>query len=130
MYAYRNGMVADALRKGGIPHKVIFGLNLPQLSAIAAEVKEAHSVEECDMIGRELWSTGDSREGRLLACWLMSTDTDVEGALELALSTRSREEDDILGFRYFKRHPQAAEVASALEARGETYRAEAIHRHL
>ena len=33
--AMRNGIVADALRKGGMPHKVIFGLNVPQLSEIA-----------------------------------------------------------------------------------------------
>ena len=30
--AFRNGIVADALRKAGYDYKVIFGLQLPQLT--------------------------------------------------------------------------------------------------
>ena len=31
----RNGIVADTLRKAGSPYRIIFGLNLPQISEIA-----------------------------------------------------------------------------------------------
>ena len=35
---YRNGIVADTLRKAGLPFGVIFGLQLPQLSGIARDI--------------------------------------------------------------------------------------------
>ena len=34
-FTYRNGMLADRLREAGDCHKVIFGLNLPQIVDIA-----------------------------------------------------------------------------------------------
>lgn len=36
-FAMRNGAVAESLRRRGAPYRIIFGLNLPQLSEIAGE---------------------------------------------------------------------------------------------
>ena len=36
MFALRNGVVAEALRRGGCPYRIIFGLTLPQLDEVAA----------------------------------------------------------------------------------------------
>lgn len=57
----RNGVVADALRHGGSPFRIIFGVNMPQLAEIAAE-------EGPDMaLARKLWSNTSTRESMLLA---------------------------------------------------------------
>ena len=37
-FAMRNGIVADTIRKAGFDYRMIFGLNLPQLKDIAAEL--------------------------------------------------------------------------------------------
>ena len=37
-FVFRNGIVADTLRKAGMPHKVIFGLQIPQIAAIAKDL--------------------------------------------------------------------------------------------
>lgn len=42
-FAMRNGIVADTIRKVGFDYRMIFGLNLPQLKDIAAELP--HTVE-------------------------------------------------------------------------------------
>ena len=37
-FTFRNGFLADTLRKAGMPYAVIFGLNVPQLGDIARRV--------------------------------------------------------------------------------------------
>lgn len=60
-YAFRNGIVADALRKAGDGHQVIFGLNLPQLIQVA-------QTTGCDRaLAEQLWANATTRESRLLA---------------------------------------------------------------
>ena len=34
-FAMRNGIIADTLRKAGLDYRMIFGLNLPQITDIA-----------------------------------------------------------------------------------------------
>lgn len=65
MFAMRNGVVADALRRGGSPYRIIFGLNLPQLREIADDFKGD------DNLAVELWHNETTRESRLLALLLM-----------------------------------------------------------
>lgn len=60
-FAYRNGIVADSLRKAGDRHAMIFGLNIPQIVGIANSIgQDAH-------LARQLWNNSNSRESRLLA---------------------------------------------------------------
>lgn len=132
-YALRNGLLADTLRKGGISHEIIFGLNVPQLSEIAREVKASSSAEDAETmnllaLGRELWADRKSRESRLLACWLIPAgEISGEEAMEMMKDVMTREEADILAFRLLRYHPQAREIAEKAPA---GYAREALLRNL
>lgn len=110
-FALRNGIVADTLRKGGIPHKMIFGLQLPQISEIAREAGASPG------LARQLWNDADVRESRLLAPYIFpAEELSRQEALEMASSLRSREEADILAWKLLSRSPFAAEIADEIEA--------------
>lgn len=126
---FRNGIVADALRKAGEPYGVIFGLQIPQLSEIARGLTPSVS------LARTLWADSNVRESRLLACWLFPVEElSAPQAVELALSVITREEADLLPFRLLRRHPQAAAIAEMIEQQAATplqhYAAEALRRNL
>ncbi len=61
MYALRNGAVADAMRRMGAPYRIIFGVNIPQLVAIAGDTPQSAQLAE------ELWHNDSTRESLLLA---------------------------------------------------------------
>ncbi len=65
----RNGVIADALRRGGSPFKIIFGVNMPQLAEIAAD--EGPDIE----LARKLWDNTSTRESMLLAPMLIDAGT-------------------------------------------------------
>ena len=127
-FALRNGIVADALREAGLPDRMIFGLQLPQLSGIARDIGKDAS------LARLLWADSDVRESRLLACWVMPVESiSEEDALEMGRSLRSREEADILAFRLLRYHPEAENIEARLQQEeGELprYLATALHRNL
>ena len=64
-FAFRNGIVADNLRKTGSTYRIIFGLNLPQLKEIATFIGENRALAD------ELWANSSTRESRLLAPMLV-----------------------------------------------------------
>ncbi|MBD5356000.1 MAG: hypothetical protein HDR88_03205 [Bacteroides sp.] len=107
--AYRNGIVADTLRKAGINYSIIFGLQLPQLSMIAREF-------EPDMnLAMQLWNDKNIRESRLLACYLFPAEELTEQqCIDLAESLQTKEEADILCFRLLRRLPFADKLADRL----------------
>lgn len=45
-FAMRNGIVADTMRKGGLGYKMVFGLNLPQIVEIAADITPSRELAE------------------------------------------------------------------------------------
>ncbi|MCM1519164.1 MAG: hypothetical protein NC098_00045 [Lachnoclostridium sp.] len=106
MFAMRNGVVADALRKGGLPHKIIFGLNLPQLMEIAAETGT-----DAEMAIR-LRDDVACRESRLLAPMIYPveslTATMAGEWIDICISV---EEVDILCHKLLRKMPEATEVA-------------------
>lgn len=104
-FTYRNGIIADALRKAGMPYKVIFGLQVPQLAAIAREI--GHDAA----LAGALWQERTVRESRLLACYLFPPEeTTLEQCVALAKDFLTREEADLLSFRLLKRLPYAPEL--------------------
>lgn len=114
-YTYRNGVVAETLRRYGIPHKVIFGLQAPQLAAIARGLTFATYAEREDMADR-LWADREVRESRLLATYLYDADnTTTDKAFGLACDTRTQEEADMLAFRLLKRMPDPKSLLNVLE---------------
>lgn len=132
-YALRNGVIADTLRKGGLPHKYIFGLQLPQLKRLNDEYRPSDNKEAAEL-ARTLWADRECREARLMACHLMPpAEMEPEEALAWAKGTLSREESDILAFRLLRYHPAAAGIERELAASAddmERYSAEALRRFL
>ncbi len=111
MYAMRNGVIADALRKGGSPFRVIFGLNLPQL------------VEIADGIGKDremavrLWNNNATRESMLLAPMLMPAgEFTEEEALKWGREVPATEVADILCHRLLRHLPYALDLSKKLIA--------------
>lgn len=105
-FTLRNGLLADMLRKQMVStHKLIFGLNLPQIKEIAkdADPKFAH----------ELWAEKDCRESRLLAPMLMEPTAE---ALEMLKEMQTPEEADVACHSLLRRCPGATEAA--MEAAG------------
>ena len=132
-YAYRNGLLADTLRKGGLQQKYIFGLQLPQIKEIAERYRPSGAAESAEL-SRALWGDRECREARLLSCHLMPpSEMTQEEALAWALDVATREEADILAFRLLRHLPSAAETAAKLKEHGEPlkqYTATAILRFL
>lgn len=67
-FAFRNGIVADRLRKAGDTHKVIMGCLLSDVVEIANRVRDTVADEtELARLAQELWNDTASRECRLAA---------------------------------------------------------------
>lgn len=67
-FAFRNGIIADKLRKAGDPHSMIMGCLLVDVIAIAQRSRQAINDEEnLAAIAQELWNDTNSRECRLAA---------------------------------------------------------------
>lgn len=135
-YTYRNGVVADALKKAGDPHVMIFGLQLPQLGAIAKELLALleddgrSELAEHDRISlaRQLWSERDCRESRLLAAYLFDpARLSLDEASGLLRECQTHEEVDILVFRALRHTPH---LALLLEKEEDAYRREALSRFI
>lgn len=117
-YAFRNGVVADVLRKAGDSHRVIFGLNLPQLAEVAATVGKDRAVADA------LWADADCRESRLLAPMVCPPES-VDGVriMELVDSACTVEEIDILCHRLLRKVDNASGLAGTLWTTGRKYAA-------
>lgn len=111
MYAMRNGVIADTLRKAGSPFSVIFGLNLPQLVEIATEIGKDREM------ATRLWANSTTRESMLLAPMLMPADDfSIEEAIEWCRAIPSFEVADILCHRLLRHEPYAPELVRKLIA--------------
>lgn len=98
-FAYRNGIVADKLRKAGDPHPVIMGCLLVDVMAIAQRTREAmgNDLEQLQALAQELWSDTNSRECRLAAPMLYPASLmTLDVALEWCMSVETIEIADNL----------------------------------
>lgn len=120
-FGFRNGIVAKVFHDAGHHYKRVFGLQLPQLAAIARETGFDSN------LARELWAEKDCRESRLLACYLFAPERLAEEeALKMAADVQTREEADILAWRLLRRLPYASSLADSLTG----YIREALLRNL
>ncbi len=114
IYAMRNGVVADALRQSGCPHRFIFGVNLPQLSEIATMFEPSVEFAEA------LWNDKNSRESMMIAPMLYPIAALTLGdARRLAAGVTWSEDADILCFKLLRHAPFAAELAAEFCAKPE-----------
>ena len=126
-FVFRNGIVADTLRKAGMPHKVIFGLQIPQIAAIAKALTPSSVLAEA------LWNDSEVRESRILATYLFPVDEmSLEKAIWLLGSVRTQEESDMLAFRLLKRLHFASEILKEAEKDPEIpeYAVASLRNHL
>ena len=94
-FAMRNGIVADTIRRGGLQYKMIFGLNLPQIADIAANLPHTRELAE------ELWADVRTRESRLLSPMLYPREELTrERAAGLLSEAQTTEVADILCLRH------------------------------
>ena len=122
-FTYRDGLTADVLRRGGVPCKMIFGLQIPQIAALAREMSDMPAAEK-DSLGRILWNDRSVRESRLLACYLLNPESVMmEEALHMAADVQSQEEADILVFRLLRHLPYASELLDRLDSESPVARA-------
>ncbi|MDE6296978.1 MAG: DNA alkylation repair protein [Muribaculaceae bacterium] len=112
-FAFRNGIIADALRKQ-TNYSVIFGLQVPQIAQIAKSLSPSMQLAET------LWSEQSTRESRLLATYLFPVDeVDMKKALSLASQANNVEEADMLAFRLLKWLPFADSLLTAMGSRND-----------
>lgn len=125
-FAFRNGILADALRKQ-THYEIVFGLQVPQIAEIARSLKP--SMELADA----LWHDSKVRESRLLATYLYPIEeVDLEKAIKLASEVNTVEEADMLAFRLLKRLPFATSLLNAMESRDDIsdYMKKTLRNHL
>ena len=110
-FAYRNGVVADVLRRSGMPYKVIFGVDLPSLTYIAR--KTGYDSE----LAETLWADRNVRESRLLAAYLFDpAELPIERALQLCEDVQTSEEADIMAFRLLRHLPYRYQLSEQLKS--------------
>ena len=65
-FAFRNGIVADKLRKAGDPHTMIMGCLLVDMTAIARRIAEGLDENTRAAVAQELWKVADNLCHKLL----------------------------------------------------------------
>ena len=109
LFAMRNGLIADTLRKAGSPFKIIFGLNIPQIKEIADEFGF-----NMDLANR-LWANTTTRESMLLAPMLMNPENiSAERAIEMVKESPAPEITDSLCHKLLRLLPESFVIAQKL----------------
>jgi 3-methyladenine DNA glycosylase AlkD len=115
LFAMRNGVIADALRKGGSPFRIIFGVNLPQLIEIAQDTP--HNAE----LARRLWANKTTRESLLLAPMIFpKEEMSQDEAFTWASEVDNIEVADILCHRLLRHLDFADSLAEELGGNDDT----------
>lgn len=108
-YCYRNGIVADVLKKIYPVGKIIYGLTVAQFLEISR--KYPKDLE----IGLKLWEDKKTRESRLLALYLIPPlQLSKELARSMVKDVESTEEAEFLAFRVLRNLPEAHELLEEL----------------
>ena len=110
-FAHRNGVVADALRAAGDPHRLIMGCQLADVVAITAGFEPSATLAEV------LWADKGHRECRMAATMLyLVEEFTIEKALEWCSDVESAEVADVLCHRLLRKLPYATALADKLLA--------------
>lgn len=105
-FAMRNGVIADCMRRAGSPYKIIFGLNLPQISEIAESTPHTREMAET------LWQNRSTRESMLIAPMLCPvTEFRDADASQWVMESPTDECTDVLCHKLLRHMPNAYELA-------------------
>ncbi len=131
---YRNGIVADSLRKAGMPYSIIFGLQLPQVRQIARQFEdEVTDRKVLRELAGDLWADAGIRESRMLALALYPAELlTLEEAVKMMNDLQTREEADLLPFLLLKKTTFIPEIISRIVPENEldSYKIEALSRYV
>lgn len=100
LFALRNGVVADALRKAGAPHRFIMGCTLSDIATLAQACTPGAPLAQA------LWDDASHRECRLLAPMLYPPEQFSRAtAMQWCRSLLTHEEADVLCHRLLRHLP-------------------------
>ena len=120
MYAMRNGALADNMRARGLNYFINFGLNIPQLKEIAAELTDGPGALDFDSrcaLAADLWANINTRESRLLAPMIFPpARMTPQMALRWLSEAQTTEVADHLCHSLLRQLPYAEDVAYSLVA--------------
>ncbi len=120
-FAYRNGIIADKLRRAGDPHSIIMGCLLVDVTAIAQRTREALGDDaQLQALAMELWADTNSRECRLAAPMLYPAPLmSLETAMQWCQSVETVEIADNLCHKLLRNLPEADTLFRQLIAQDE-----------
>lgn len=108
-YAYRNGIVAEALRRAGDPHKMIMGCQLADIMAIVSRYEKSVALAQA------LWDDTNHRECRMAATMLYPIeDFSMETAIKWCNSIECIEIADVLCHRMLRHLDYAPQLWETL----------------
>lgn len=108
-FAYRNGVVADSLKKAGDPHTFVMGCQLADIISLAASLQQSPELAEA------FWADRNHRECRLIAPMLYPVgQLDSSTALRWAKDCRTTEEADVLCHRLLRKSQDAKAIVNSL----------------
>lgn len=110
-FSFRNGIVAEALKKLYRPGCMIYGLNVAQF--IELSKKYPKNLE----LGMELWNDKTSRETRLFALYIIPADVlPKDAARKMIFDIGSIEEAEFLAFKILRFLPFRKELLQDVKA--------------
>ena len=108
-FKYRNGIIADSLKKLYGDGIMIFGLTVPQFMDLAKKYPKDFQ------LAIKLWEDKKNREARLFSLYLLPySELEYEKAKEMFLDVQSLEEGDFLAFRILRHLPYAPNLYEEL----------------
>ena len=121
-FAYRNGIVADKLRKAGDPHPMIMGCLLADVMEITNRTRDAiDDKAQRQALARELWNDTNSRECRLAAPMLYPAEfMSLDEAAEWCSGIESVEIADNLCHKLLRHTAEADALFRKLIAQEQT----------
>lgn len=109
MFALRNGIIADTLRKANAGYKIVFGLNIPQVQEVASSISADSELAE------QLWADKHTRESLLLAPMIFPRrEMTFEKAMNWISEIKQIEVADNLCHKLLRHLPFAWEIAKKL----------------
>lgn len=110
-FIFRNGIIADGVKKLYPEGVTIYGLNVAQFLEMAK--KYPRDLE----LGKILWEDIKSRESRLFSLYVFPYEQiEKEYALKMVREVRNREEAEFLAFRILRNLPFAQNLLEELKA--------------
>lgn len=110
-FTFRNGIIAEAVRKMYDNSTMVYGLTVPQFIEIAAGQPKDYK------IAMALWNDITCRESRMLSLYLLPpSQLTIKEAEKMVKSVRSIEEADFLAFKVLRNLPYAKELMERLQS--------------